>query len=519
MTGTGQTPGSLRSKRGPQPPAAGTVLPEPPSGGRRAGGAGGEPIENRQLPEKGKAQGAERPSTKKSPGAEPPARRQRRRAPGRGGPGPEAPKGATKGGPGGPTRSARAPPREARATAGSPQRTEGKQSAGAAASGRRSATARGSRPSEGAGGKGSGPATARSDSDEGAISRTGAGDSRGRGARPEGGEPSKAPPQRGGSTRSGQKATADPRPKRGGGQREQGPTYLLAEERSDGSMRAGSGGHRPPPGPGPLPPGGRAAAPALAEGGRPGGPQPPSEQGAKPPGTRPASERSASGERVALCAAAPLLDIRTLFHQMLHGIMAGNEKSTLLGVGLHDVKHYAKIYTYPGGIQDIVASTSPDFGMKGWEKSGESAKRCAPAGEHKRKSSDPKGEDLQRSMRRARAKLRRLALANDFRWFVTLTIDPAKCDSFDGSMVVRKLNAWCSNMVQRKGLRYILVPERHKSGRIHFHGFFNDCLDIVDSGHMDRQGHKVYNLPQWSLGFTTAIELYDDYTKAVGYVC
>ena len=201
------------------------------------------------------------------------------------------------------------------------------------------------------------------------------------------------------------------------------------------------------------------------------------------------------------------------------GMMTGNEKPTLLGVGLHDVKHYAKIYTYPGGIQDIVASTSPDFGMKGWEKSGESAKRCAPAGEHKRKSSDPKGEDLQRSMRRARAKLRRLALANDFRWFVTLTIDPAKCDSFDGSMVVRKLNAWCSNMVQRKGLRYILVPERHKSGRIHFHGFFNDCLEVVDSGHTDKQGHKIYNMPQWALGFTTAIELYDDYVKAVGYVC
>lgn len=204
---------------------------------------------------------------------------------------------------------------------------------------------------------------------------------------------------------------------------------------------------------------------------------------------------------------------------MLHGIMAEKTKSTLLGVDGSAVRHYAKIYSYPCGVQDIVASSAPDFGAKGWEKSGENAKRRAPAGGHERKSSDPKGEDLERSMRRARAKLRRLALANDFKWFVTLTLDPAKVDSLDGAAVVKRLNAWCSNMVQRKGLRYILVPERHKSGRIHFHGFFNDCLDIVDSGHMDRQGHKVYNLPQWSLGFTTAIELYDDYTKAVGYVC
>lgn len=199
--------------------------------------------------------------------------------------------------------------------------------------------------------------------------------------------------------------------------------------------------------------------------------------------------------------------------------MAKKSKNPLLGVDGAAVKHYAKIYTYPCGVQDIVASSAPDFGVKGWEESGADAKRRPRSEAHERKSSDPKGEDLERSMRRARRKLRRLALANDFRWFVTLTIDPEKCDSFDGAAVVKKLNAWCSNMVQRKGLRYILVPERHKSGRIHFHGFFNDCLDIVDSGHMDRQGHKVYNLPQWSLGFTTAIELYDDYTKAVGYVC
>ena len=204
---------------------------------------------------------------------------------------------------------------------------------------------------------------------------------------------------------------------------------------------------------------------------------------------------------------------------MLHGIMAEMKNSPFLGVDSSAVRHYAKIYTYPCGVQDIVASSSPDFGAKGWEKSGENAKRCSHEKKQDRKSSDPEGEDLERSMRRARGKLRRLALANDFRWFVTLTIDPAKCDSFDGAAVVKKLNAWCSNMVQRKGLRYILVPERHKSGRIHFHGFFNDCLDIVDSGHMDRQGHKVYNLPQWSLGFTTAIALYDDYTRAVGYVC
>ena len=217
-------------------------------------------------------------------------------------------------------------------------------------------------------------------------------------------------------------------------------------------------------------------------------------------------------------ARVPHLYYSIFGHYSITTLIGRMTKKTLCVDGAA-VKHFAKIYTYPGGIQDIVASTSPDFGAKGWEESGANAKRRAPAGARERRSSDPKGEDLERSMRRARAKLRRLALANDFRWFVTLTIDPEKCDSFDGAAVIKKLNAWCSNMVQRKALRYILVPERHESGRIHFHGFFSDSVEAVVSGHYDSQGHPIFNLPQWTFGFTTAIELYDDYTRAVGYVC
>lgn len=201
-------------------------------------------------------------------------------------------------------------------------------------------------------------------------------------------------------------------------------------------------------------------------------------------------------------------------------MMSTKEKCPIYRTQLQSVKHYAKIISYPCGVKDIVASSEPIFGDPGWETSEDFShpKKGSPE-KADREKSEPKSEDIERSMHRARSKLRRLALANDFRWFVTLTLDPSKVDSHDGEAVVKKLNAWCSNMVQRRGLKYILVPERHKKGGIHFHGFFNDCLEVVDSGHTDKQGHKIFNLPQWSLGFTTAIELYDDYQKAVGYVC
>jgi hypothetical protein len=199
---------------------------------------------------------------------------------------------------------------------------------------------------------------------------------------------------------------------------------------------------------------------------------------------------------------------------------------------------------------DIMASTEPDFGPRGWEHA-EDYTRPLPA----RVSEDPRSgternpskgepqaaaEDIERSMRRARAKVRRMALANDFKYFVTLTLDPAKVDSHDGAAVVKKLNAWASNAVQRHGLRYILVPERHKKGGIHFHGFFNDAFPAVDSGTirvpwakkprkprnaeqraewLAAGGRVVYNLPGWALGFTTAMELYGEYPAAVAYVC
>lgn len=207
------------------------------------------------------------------------------------------------------------------------------------------------------------------------------------------------------------------------------------------------------------------------------------------------------------------------------------------------VKHYAKTYVYPCGIMDIVASTEPVFGDKGWEDAEDYSKPKAYSAEKRKRmvgDDEAKAEDIKRSMRRARGKLRRLALANDFRYFVTLTLDPAKVDSHDGEAVVKKLNAWCSNAVQRHGLRYLLVPERHKKGGIHFHGFFNDVLPAVDSGTIrvpwakkprrpksEREradwlaagGKVVYNLPGWALGFTTAMKLYGDYPAAVAYVC
>ena len=207
---------------------------------------------------------------------------------------------------------------------------------------------------------------------------------------------------------------------------------------------------------------------------------------------------------------------------------------------LGEITHYAKIYTYPRGVVDILCSTNPIFRESGWEDAAwAKPRKLLPEAEDEAPAEDepedgqlsfslenaqaeeagPKDEDIKRSMRRARSRVRRLALSNEFRWFVTLTLSPDKVNRYDAAQVVRKLSNWCSNQVKRRGLKYILVPERHKDGALHFHGFFNDALEAVASGHRDKQGHMIYNLPGWSLGFTAAIEVYGDYAGAVAYVC
>lgn len=189
-----------------------------------------------------------------------------------------------------------------------------------------------------------------------------------------------------------------------------------------------------------------------------------------------------------------------------------------------DIGGNAIVYSYPNGDFDIVCAAEHWYTPPGWEGSEDyshpgradgigTAKKAREAG------AKSQGDDMLRSMRRARAKLRRLALANEFEWFVTLTLSPDEVDRYDAAAIMKKVNRWLDNMVRRKGLRYVLVPERHKDGAFHFHGFFaGEGLEAVPSGHTDKQGHEIFNLPQWGLGFTAAIRLYGTYSQAVGYV-
>lgn len=196
---------------------------------------------------------------------------------------------------------------------------------------------------------------------------------------------------------------------------------------------------------------------------------------------------------------------------------------------------------YPDGSAEILICDRPIFCVGGWENEKDST-----VPRRNRDRALASAADLERSARRAASKVRDLALCNSFQTFVTLTLDQTQIDRYDRDQVVRKMSTWCDNHVRRDGLRYVLVPELHQDGALHFHGFFGwddpamkerwcrDSGTISVSGRKhpvrvrsDRHrasllaqgGQVVYNLPKWTLGFTTAIDLYGDYHQAVTYVC
>lgn len=208
-----------------------------------------------------------------------------------------------------------------------------------------------------------------------------------------------------------------------------------------------------------------------------------------------------------------------------------------------DMMANAIIYSYPCGNMDIICASDKRFSPEGWELSEDYSRpgRNSPDPAKREKGVKSQGNDMLRSMRRARANLRRLALANDMKWFITLTLDQTVIDRYDGAAITRRLNQWCSNMVKRHGMTYVIVPEQHKDGAWHFHGLAaGDGLAPVDSGTIKLPGVKqpkrprseaqraewlssggrvVYNLPQWPYGYSTVMKLQGEYSAAVAYVC
>lgn len=202
-----------------------------------------------------------------------------------------------------------------------------------------------------------------------------------------------------------------------------------------------------------------------------------------------------------------------------------------------EIYHNTQIKIYPDGAV-CTAYSAPIIRESGWEEAAPRPRVPAKSPDHK-----AEGDSLERSKRRARAAVFDYARATQLGVFVTFTLDKNKIDRYDKDIIFKKLRYWLDNNVRRRGLAYIVVPEYHKDGALHFHGLINDALPLLDSGTVKVNGRKkpykprslaerkklldngariIYNLPAWSYGFSTAVKIGDtleDRFRTYQYVC
>lgn len=179
-----------------------------------------------------------------------------------------------------------------------------------------------------------------------------------------------------------------------------------------------------------------------------------------------------------------------------------------------------------GGLLEAMYTSRPVFNWGGFEsqKKGKkddhfSVAKCGTENEEKGFSAA--------SRRRAYKRVFDLAACNEgtFDLFITMTLDKTKVDRYDMDKIYPKLKKWLDNRVQRKGLKYIIVPEYHQDGAIHFHGLINSsAVKLKDSGKRVWQrdslsyGKTIYNVADWSYGFTTACKLSGEYEHVCKYI-
>lgn len=87
-------------------------------------------------------------------------------------------------------------------------------------------------------------------------------------------------------------------------------------------------------------------------------------------------------------------------------------------------------------------------------------------------------DKLAQNLVRAKNSIVDIALANNFKYFFTLTFKPI-FDRFDLSACLNSFRITLKKMNRARGcsIKYLIVPEQHKNGAWHFHGFFTSDIE------------------------------------------
>lgn len=182
-----------------------------------------------------------------------------------------------------------------------------------------------------------------------------------------------------------------------------------------------------------------------------------------------------------------------------------------------EISFNAKVKYYPNGKQNITVFNKPVYLAKGYELAND--RKCDS---NRPDKYNTEGESRSDNLTRTKQKIYDIMLLNEdkFQYFVTLTFRSDDfIDRYDVNSIKKPLFKFLNNQVNRKGLFYELIPEHHKDGAIHLHGFISaDELKLFDSGKRTNDGKVIYNWSDWKFGFLTAIPITSDKSFVAKYI-
>ena len=115
------------------------------------------------------------------------------------------------------------------------------------------------------------------------------------------------------------------------------------------------------------------------------------------------------------------------------------------------------------------------------------------------------------SLSRTKRTISDIVLCNDFDLFATFTFDPKKNNRYDYNHCLSIMRSWLHKRKSfDKDFAYLVIPEFHKDGAIHFHALFSHFKGSMrDSHHFSPSGSPIYNITCFRSGFTTACPIRD----------
>src|SRR5476651_765914 len=103
---------------------------------------------------------------------------------------------------------------------------------------------------------------------------------------------------------------------------------------------------------------------------------------------------------------------------------------------------------------------------------------------------------LENNISRAKSKVFEYAYCNEFEYFVTLTINPAKYDRTNLQGYYKDFSQWLRDYSKKHKtkIKYLFIPERHDDGCWHMHGFISGIIQehliINEHGYLDWEHYK-----------------------------